>query len=169
MGPDVKRPTRVRLILSTATCAVLLILLSWLLASSAAGAGPASPDSPIDYYGLPIDRLVLLGQDQIGETGRNKVGPTSIYHASGVLVDRSTPPDTLHIYVADTGNNRILGFDYSCEISGTCQMSGTVPATLVIGQPDMSSASCNGDNNLGFNRAPTSSTTSRAPRHSKTA
>jgi sugar lactone lactonase YvrE len=114
--------------------------------------------TPVTYYGTTIDRLALLGQAEIGETGRNHVGADGIYHAPGVLVDRSAPSGTRRIYVVDTGNNRILGFDYTCEISGTCQMDGSRPADLVIGQPDVAHASCNGDNNLSFNRAPTSGT-----------
>ena len=107
------------------------------LVPHATNAEETSSDSPIDYYGRSIDQLVLLGQNRIGETGRNKVGPNGIYHASGVLVDRNAPTGRLYVYVVDTGNNRILGFEYSCEISGTCQMDGTLPASIVLGQPDM--------------------------------
>ena len=148
----------VRLFIAVCICASMITLLLLVAASHATNAEATSLNSPIDYYGRSIDQLVLLGQDKIGETGRNKVGPNGIYHASGVLVDRNAPADKLYIYVADTGNNRILGFDYSCEISGTCQMDGTRPASIVLGQPDMTTASCNGDNNLGFNQSPTSST-----------
>ena len=148
----------VRLRIGACICASVAILLLLVTASQARDAEAIPLTTPIDYYGKSIDLLALLGQDRIGETGRNEVGPTGIYHASGVLVDRSAPADKLYIYVVDTGNNRILGFDYSCEISGTCQMDGTRPASIVLGQPDMTTASCNGDNNFGFNQSPTSST-----------
>ena len=131
----------------------LLLLVNFLLLFSV-----SATSNSIDYYGKSIDVLKLLGQDRIGETARNSVSGVGIYHASGVLVDRSASADKLYIYVVDTGNNRILGFDYSCALAGTCQMDGTRPASIVLGQPDMFTASCNGDNNLGFMHAPTSAT-----------
>ncbi len=164
--------TGLRLWIALALGTALLAIL-WLCASPTAASpadDPGEPPGPqshnreltasraVTYYGMAIDRLALLGQAEIGETGRNHVGPDGIYHGSGVLVDRSAPSGTLRLYVVDTGNNRILGFDYTCEISGTCEMDGTRPADLVIGQPDFAHASCNGDNNLGFNRSPTSGT-----------
>ena len=103
----------------------------------------------IDYYGKEIEVFNLYGQEYIFETGRNKVTDLGIYHAPGVIVDRSSIPNK--VYVVDSGNNRILGFD------GVDQMDATKPADIVFGQPNMELASCNGDNNLGFNKNPTAS------------
>ena len=98
------------------------------------------------------------GRKKIHETGRNLVDGNGIYHAAGVVVDRNSPADRLYIYVVDTGNNRILGFNFNCADPSTCQMDRSRPADVVIGQPLMTTASCNGDNNLGFNRSPDAST-----------
>jgi len=147
--PTMRHSSAGRLFVAGCICASMMTLLLLVAAANSTNAGDLLADGPTDYYGKSIDQLVLLGQNAIGETGRNKVGLNGIYHASAVLVDRSAPADKLYIYVADTGNNRILGFDYSCEISGTCQMDGTRPASIVLGQPNTTTASCNGDNNLG--------------------
>jgi sugar lactone lactonase YvrE len=114
--------------------------------------------TPIDYYGKSIDVLRLFGQQKISETGRNLVNGNGIYHAPGVLVDRNSPSDRLYIYVVDTGNNRILGFNFNCVHDSTCKKDGSKPADIELGQPDMTTASCNGDNNLGFTKSPTAST-----------
>ncbi|MBI2972121.1 MAG: hypothetical protein HYY37_06905 [Candidatus Aenigmarchaeota archaeon] len=100
------------------------------------------------------------------------VTANEVYHAAGVLVDRSSTPNK--VYVVDTGNNRILGFngigyctnsastpctiDSDCSAGGTCSIDGTKNADIVFGQPDFTSAACNGDNNLGFTKPPTAST-----------
>ena len=72
---------------------------------------PLTAQTPVTYYGTAIDRLAILGQAEIGETGRNHVGADGIYHAPGVLVDRSAPSGTRRIYVVDTGNNRVLKYN----------------------------------------------------------
>ncbi len=139
-------------------CSVLLLAFFGVIAAPSTIAGPAVAGGGVDYYGEPKDILVLLGQEALGETGRNRVGPLGIYHSSGVMVDNGASGDRRYVYVVDTGNNRILGFDYTCEISGTCQMDASRPADIVLGQPDMVRSSCNGDNNLGFTLPPTSAT-----------
>jgi len=119
---------------------------------------PPELNGSFDYYGIPINVLGLLGQKLISETGRNKVGDNGIYHAPGVIIDRNSPPDRLYIYVVDSGNNRILGFNLPCPHGSTCDLDESVRPTIVFGQPNMSLASCNGDNNLGFTRSPSAST-----------
>src|SRR5688572_5956628 len=96
--------------------------------------------APVDYYGKAIDVLGIFGQQKISETARNSVNGNGVYHAPGVLVDRNSPADRLYIYVVDSGNNRILGFNFNCAHSSTCQMDGTRAANIVIGQPDMTAA-----------------------------
>src|SRR5215216_238279 len=144
------------------TSSVLLGLISFssLPAGASATSRPAEGvlSSPVDYYGKSIDVLGLFGQEKISETGRNRVDGNGIYHGAGVLVDRNSPSDRLYVYTVDTGNSRILGFNFNCAHSSTCQMDGSQPADVVIGQPGMSSAACNGDGNLGFNGSPAAST-----------
>lgn len=141
---------------------VFLGVLFWLVAPPTSSRPPISPVSPlpqtpIDYYGKSIDVFRLFGQQKISETGRNFVDGNGVYHAAGVLVDPTSPAGRLYIYVVDTGNNRILGFNFTCPDGSTCQMDGSKPADIVLGHADSFSASCNEDNNLGFNKSPTAS------------
>src|SRR5205814_4176626 len=61
----------------------------------------------------------------------------------GVIVDRTDPTHN-KLYVYDAGNNRILGFDLPACLARAGDPANC-PADIVIGQPDMSSAGCNGD------------------------
>lgn len=121
----------------------------------------------INFYGNPVNFLKMFGQVAYGETAEGTVVAKRLFHASGVIVDKSSRPNK--IYVADTGNNRILGFDSlgvcqnetttkctnnsDCQ-SGACVVNSTKNADMVIGQPDFRMASCNGDNNLGIYKNP---------------
>lgn len=110
---------------------------------------PKATSGPIDFYGTQVSFLKLFGQKSIGETSPGKITASGVFHSSGVVVDKSSTPNK--VYVVDTGNNRILGFN---GIDG----DGTKPADMVFGQPSFTTGSCNGDNNLGINKAPTAST-----------
>jgi uncharacterized protein (TIGR03437 family) len=69
---------------------------------------------------------------------------------AGVAVDVNSA--TPHLYVADTYNNRVLGFkDFRSLTAGS-------KADIVLGQPDFSSGLCNITNNIN---APTASTLCR--------
>lgn len=125
------------------------------------------PEDPgtIDFYGHRVHFVKMFGQHAFGETSENTVVANRIFHASGVVVDRSSRPNK--IYVFDTGNNRILGFnglgvcenhsgqrctnDTDCPES-KCRLIPDKDADLIIGQPDSRSAACNGDNNLGIDK-----------------
>ena len=139
--------------------ALISMNLSLIARAASNAENPASNVLPslIDYYGKSIDVFHMFGQAEISETARNLVDGNGIYHAAGVIVDRNSPSDRLYIYVIDTGNSRILGFNFDCAHSDTCTMDGTQPADIVLGQPNMTKASCNGDNNLGFTQPPTAS------------
>ncbi|MBI2543065.1 MAG: PEGA domain-containing protein [Candidatus Aenigmarchaeota archaeon] len=115
--------------------------------------------------------LKLFGQKSIKETSTLKTTANGIFHASGVVVDKNSTPNK--VYVFDTGNNRILGFNgigyctndrsKSCTIdsdcgSSSCYINGTKPADMVIGQSDFESGACNRDNNFGINKAPAADT-----------
>ncbi|MCX6873417.1 MAG: choice-of-anchor D domain-containing protein [Verrucomicrobia bacterium] len=91
-----------------------------------------------NFYGKDMRLLKLFGQPGWGDTSPGGVIGSKIYHAAGVVVDRSAEPN--RIYVADTGNNRILGFSsYSSQ-----------SADRVFGQPDPFSGAANGDSNFGL-------------------
>jgi hypothetical protein len=91
-----------------------------------------------DFYGKPIRFVKLFGQRHWGDTSPGRVTGAKIFHSAGVVVDRASSSD--HIYVADTGNNRILGFHSYASTN----------ADLVFGQPDQFSGAANADGNLGF-------------------
>jgi sugar lactone lactonase YvrE len=97
----------------------------------------------IDFYGKQVRILKLFGQTRWGDCSPGRVDNTKIYHAAGVLVDRSRRPNA--IYVADTGNNRILGLrSYDSQ-----------EADIVFGQPNLQSSAPNGDCNIGRFGPPT--------------
>ena len=94
--------------------------------------------SAIDFYGKQVSFVKLFGQRSWGEAAAGPVTAGNIYHAAGVVVDRSLSPNP--IYVVDTGNNRVLGF----------RGYGSREADLIFGQPDAASSAANGDCNLGM-------------------
>lgn len=99
-----------------------------------------SQAASFDFYGVPINFIKMFGQSSFGETSADTVVPSQINHAAGLAADTTT--STTKLYVADTGNNRILAF--------TDFQSSNPPATLIFGQGTTSSGACNGDNNLGI-------------------
>ena len=111
----------------------------WAVTNPAAGTnGFFRLAQQFDFYGKPVRFLKLFGQTRWGDTSPGRVTGGKIFHSAGVVVDRGATPN--HIYVADTGNNRILGFlSYA-----------STNAELVFGQPDAFSGAANGDGNLGF-------------------
>jgi DNA-binding beta-propeller fold protein YncE len=95
-----------------------------------------------NFYGKKVKVLKLFGQQRWGECSPGRVTGAKIFHAAGVVVDRSSTPN--HIYVADTGNNRILGF----------RSYKSPKADLICGQPLESSGAPNGDCNTGVYAQP---------------
>lgn len=91
-----------------------------------------------NFYGRPVGVLKLFGQTRWGDISPGRVADDTIFHAPGVLVDRTDP--TNRVYIADSGNNRILGF----------RSPKSTRAELIFGQPDAASGAPNGDGNLGF-------------------
>src|SRR5262249_12438155 len=77
----------------------------------------------------------VLGQLALPYNGANLVDARGVSVPRGVVIDRSVVPNRL--YVADTGNNRVLAWaDVTAFVNGD-------PAALVIGQPDFFSSTCN--------------------------
>lgn len=118
--------------------AVCAIHLASLLLWPAAPPEAAAPTRPVDFYGKKITLLKLFGQTRRGDCSPGRVDAAKAYHPAGVVVDRSRTPNA--IYVADAGNNRILGF----------RSDRSRQADLVFGQPDASSGAPNGDCNTGI-------------------
>jgi len=133
----------------------------------------ASGGATVNYYGRNINLLKVFGQSSLTETTANSFasGKPYISHAPGVIVDRSSAPNK--VYVFDSGNNRILGFngiglcsnnparscniDNECEVGGLCQVNDSNGAQLknpdlVFGQENIEGGACNRDNNLGITK-----------------
>lgn len=102
----------------------------------------------------------LYGQPNLHEGSINRVVGNLGLHIAGVHVDRSRTPNA--IYVADSGNNRILAFDAfghcsnqrfrrctldaDCRLGGSCVNEPQRMARLVLGQPSLGDhGACNGD------------------------
>ena len=88
-------------------------------------------------YSMPTNRQVadlVLGQQNLSQTRVNLLDARGLGNPTGIAVDSSTP--TPHLYVADSTNNRVLGW---LEAEG---FANGAAADLVIGQPDFVSAEC---------------------------
>jgi uncharacterized protein (TIGR03437 family) len=102
----------------------------------------------------------VLGQDQFNLMSPNLVegrefqftfsDQNGLHADGGVVIDQTSNPP--HLYVADTYNNRILGFDDARIIKPGAK------ADLVIGQPDFTRTVCNyNPNSAATSLAPTAS------------
>ena len=132
----------------------------------------ACDDDEINFYGKCFNVLKVFGQKNFKETSLDTIVANKASHAAGIVIDQSVTPN--RIYVADTGNSRILGFeslgyctansntkctnDSDCPGSDTCNVFINKRADIVFGQPDMTSGACNNDNNLGVFTTPTKNT-----------
>ncbi len=85
--------------------------------------------------GTVADRV--LGQPVPTSGGANLVGSQTLYAPSAVAIDRSVIPS--RVYVADTRNNRVLGW----KNAGLFENGSA--ANIVLGQPDFLHSGCNTD------------------------
>ena len=88
-----------------------------------------SPDSP-----PPVAALVL-GEMDLAHNGVNNPTAAALQLPQGVAIDSSATPN--HLYVADSVNNRVLGW------MNAAGFTNDQPADIVIGQPDPLSVNCN--------------------------
>ncbi len=106
----------------------------------------------------------VFGQPSLRETNYNEVVAARLFHPGGVMIDRLAAPQPSRVYVWDSGNNRILGFDHvgTCDggaqhgalctessicTGGSCTADLDRPATVVVGQASgLGSGSCNRNN-----------------------
>ncbi|HVA79058.1 MAG TPA: NHL repeat-containing protein, partial [Candidatus Binataceae bacterium] len=100
-----------------------------LYVSDQANSRIAEYDNPL-IPGASVNRV--LGQPDSTHNGVNEVKQQSLDDPQAVAVDASG-----HLYVADTGNSRVLGWHSAAAFA-----DGD-PADLVIGQADFASHSCN--------------------------
>jgi sugar lactone lactonase YvrE len=77
---------------------------------------------------------LVLGQVDFAHNGANLADGRGLYSPAAVALDHSVTPN--RIYVADYGNNRVLGW------SSSANFANGKAANLVIGQPDFSSVVC---------------------------
>ena len=89
----------------------------------------------------------VLGQSSM-TTNASGSGPAALHAPFSVAIDSSSMPG--HLYIADTQNNRILGW------GDAATFSNGAPADIVLGQPDFNSTQCS-DGRQG-NPAPTAGT-----------
>ncbi|MBP8242877.1 MAG: hypothetical protein KAX36_10890, partial [Thermoflexales bacterium] len=91
-----------------------------------------------EFYGRQLSVLKMFGQSRHGDCAAGRVTADKVYHAAGIVVDRGRVPHP--VYVADTGNNRVLGF----------RSWDSPRPDVIFGQPDEFSSAANGDCNLGM-------------------
>ncbi len=148
---------------------------------SACSSAPLEQSAPVEPVGAveqaattltSVTPAKVLGQLTLGDTVPNHVVGNHTFQPQGVAVFRNatTLPD--RVYTVDSGNQRILGFrslgacsndaaractnNTECLSGGTCTVNPTKSADVVIGQPSMNVATCNGSNTQSM--SPTAST-----------
>ncbi|MGC4087212.1 MAG: hypothetical protein QM756_04770 [Polyangiaceae bacterium] len=114
----------------------------------------------------------VFGQQSFGDTVPNHVVSNRTFQPQGVAVVRNATTTADRVYVVDSGNQRILGFrslgacsndatractnNGECLSGATCTVNQNKAADVVIGQPNMNVATCNGSNTQSMQ--PTAST-----------
>lgn len=146
--------TAYRPVLTAATCAGSACVGGSGGTGGSAGAGGAT--------GTTIEASKVLGQPTKGDTVPNQIVANRGFHTQGMTVQRNGTDTPDRVFVVDSGNQRVLGFkalgtcsnnaarectnDGECTSSGTCVITGTRNADISIGQPNLTTGTCNGDN-----------------------
>ena len=84
---------------------------------------------------IPPVASLVLGQMDLAHNGVNNPTAAALQLPQGVAIDSSASPN--HLYVADSVNNRVLGW------ANAAGFTNDQPADIVIGQPDPLSVNCN--------------------------
>ena len=84
---------------------------------------------------IPPVASLVLGQMDLAHNGVNNPTAAALQLPQGVAIDSSATPN--HLYVADSVNNRVLGW------ANAAGFTNDQPADIVIGQPDPLSVNCN--------------------------
>ncbi|MCU1258025.1 MAG: hypothetical protein JWO80_910, partial [Bryobacterales bacterium] len=92
---------------------------------------PAQPLNPKPVKELGAPRLTATQSNPLAfdSTNPNYVEGKELYNPTAVALDNSTKPPA--VYVADTSNNRVLGWKYAS------QLASGAPADIVLGQKDL--------------------------------
>lgn len=109
-----------------ANCFVLT--LTFLPLFAGALAGQALFDKPVKYLGDPNFIGTAANPLLFDSTGPNWVEGREMNSPEGIALDTSVSPPI--IYIADTNNNRVLGYQYAT------QLTPGAPADVILGQPD---------------------------------
>ena len=90
-------------------------------------------------FGSPDNKVAngAGGQIDRSHNGPNLVDAIGERTAGGIAVDATSQPPHRHLYVADTVNNRVLGW------SDVTSFVAAQPADVALGQPDLFSSKCN--------------------------
>ena len=90
-------------------------------------------------FGSPGNKVAngAGGQIDRSHNGPNFVDAIGENSPGGIAVDATSQPPHRHLYVADTVNNRVLGW------SDVTAFAAAQPADIVLGQPDLFSFKCN--------------------------
>ncbi|MBI4130353.1 hypothetical protein HY468_03490 [Candidatus Roizmanbacteria bacterium] len=114
----------------------------------------ATTPSCISFMGTCRKVLQLFNQRSNKDTTQDTISPNKIFHASGITIDKVRN----HIYVHDTGNNRIMGYR-TFQINLSQNSLGTPNPDRIFGQGDYGYInSCNFDNNVGTYLSPSDRT-----------
>ena len=90
-------------------------------------------------FGAPGNRVAngAGGQIDRAHNGPNYVDAVGENSPGGIAIDATSQPPHRHLYVADSVNNRVLGWrDVTAFVAAQ-------PADIVLGQPDLFSSKCN--------------------------
>ncbi len=86
----------------------------------------------------------VLGQDNLRRSSFNRVNASDFFGPGGVAVDLRG--GVTHVYVADTNNNRVLGW------RDAAALQNGAPADIVLGQPSTTQGGPLGIGAAGFNQ-----------------
>ena len=106
---------------------------------------------------------IIIGQPDFSQITPNEVVGNKLFNPGGVYVDRSVQPNRVYVY--DGGNSRILGLSslgicaegqnsgQPCTVNSecpnsSCQIDPVRSPDVVLGQPNFTSSTCNGDSNF---------------------
>lgn len=88
---------------------------------------------------------IVIGKPNFLEINPNTTVSNKFFYPRSVIVDRSTSPN--HLYVYDGSNSRIIGvknIDTCVSQAPNCVIDAS-QGDIVIGQPNFTSSTCNGD------------------------
>ena len=90
-------------------------------------------------FGSPSNKVAngAGGQIDTAHNGPNFVDAVGQNLPGGIAMDATSQPPHRHLYVADSANNRVLGWRDAASIIAAR------PADIVLGQPDLFSYKCN--------------------------